>query len=136
MSPIKTRTGSMIVPASTRGEMRYLNGLTDNVVIASICSVTRIVPISAAIAETGAPLTERSIQKHLYTADLPDVDLFVRSSGEQRTSNFLLWQSAYAEMVFLDRLWPDFTRADLWEAVTDFVGRDRRFGGAIDKPTT
>ncbi|GAA0960357.1 isoprenyl transferase [Frigoribacterium faeni] len=80
-------------------------------------------------------VSERLIQKHLYTADLPDVDLFVRSSGEQRTSNFLLWQSAYAEMVFLDRLWPDFTRTDLWEAVTTYAARSRRFGGAVDAPT-
>lgn len=80
-------------------------------------------------------VTEKSIQKHLYLPDLPDVDLFVRSSGEQRTSNFLLWQSAYAEMVFLDRLWPDFTRVDLWEAIERYAGRDRRFGGAVDAPT-
>ena len=80
-------------------------------------------------------VSEKLIQKHLYTADLPDVDLFVRSSGEQRTSNFLLWQSAYAEMVFLDRLWPDFTRTDLWEAVGAYAARSRRFGGAIDAPS-
>ena len=80
-------------------------------------------------------ITERSIQRHLYTPELPDVDLFVRSSGEQRTSNFMLWQSAYAEMVFLDTLWPDFTRTDLWNAVELFASRTRRFGGAIDTPT-
>ncbi len=80
-------------------------------------------------------ITEKAIQKHLYTADLPDVDLFVRSSGEQRTSNFLLWQSAYAEMVFLDRLWPDFSRVDLWHAVELYASRNRRYGGAIDVPT-
>lgn len=80
-------------------------------------------------------ITERSIQRHLYTPDLPDVDLFVRSSGEQRTSNFLLWQSAYAEMVFLDTLWPDFTREDLWRAVQLYAARNRRFGGAHDAPT-
>ena len=66
---------------------------------------------------------------------MPDVDLFVRSSGEQRTSNFLLWQSAYAEMVFLDTLWPDFSRVDLWQAIELYAGRNRRFGGAIDAPT-
>jgi undecaprenyl diphosphate synthase len=87
------------------------------------------------MAETGAPITEKSIQKHLYTADLPDVDLFVRSSGEQRTSNFMLWQSAYAEMVFLDTLWPDFSRVQLWEAVDLFARRARRFGGAVDAPS-
>lgn len=79
-------------------------------------------------------ITERSIQRHLYTPELPDVDLFVRSSGEQRTSNFMLWQSAYAEMVFLDTLWPDFTRKDLWRAVELFASRNRRFGGATDVP--
>ncbi len=80
-------------------------------------------------------ITEKSIQRQLYAPDLPDVDLFVRSSGEQRTSNFMLWQSAYAEIVFLDTLWPDFTRIDLWEAVTTYAARNRRFGGAIDAPT-
>jgi undecaprenyl diphosphate synthase len=84
---------------------------------------------------TGAPITEKSIQKHLYTAALPDVDLFVRSSGEQRTSNFLLWQSAYAEMVFLDTLWPDFSRVDLWNAIEQYQNRNRRFGGAVDAPS-
>jgi undecaprenyl diphosphate synthase len=79
-------------------------------------------------------ITEKAIQRHLYQPDLPDVDLFVRSSGEQRTSNFLLWQSAYAEMVFLDTLWPDFSRTDLWSAVETYASRNRRFGGAVDAP--
>ncbi len=79
-------------------------------------------------------ITPKAIQRALYQPDMPDVDLFVRSSGEQRTSNFLLWQSAYAEMVFLNRLWPDFRRTDLWEAIELFHGRDRRFGGAVDAP--
>jgi len=80
-------------------------------------------------------VTEKSLAKYLYQPDMPDVDLFVRSSGEQRTSNFLLWQSAYAEMVFLDTLWPDFRRTDLWRAIESYVDRDRRFGGAIDAPS-
>lgn len=79
-------------------------------------------------------ITDRTIAHYLYQPDMPDVDLFVRSSGEQRTSNFLMWQSAYAEMVFLNRLWPDFSRSDLWNAVSTFVSRDRRFGGAVDSP--
>lgn len=79
-------------------------------------------------------VTEQTIARYLYRPDMRDVDLFVRSSGEQRTSNFLPWQSAYAEMVFLDRLWPDFRRADLWEAIERYAGRDRRFGGAVDAP--
>ena len=66
---------------------------------------------------------------------MPDVDLFVRSSGEQRTSNFLLWQSAYAEMVFQDTLWPDYRRTHLWDAIAQYNARDRRFGGAVDAPT-
>lgn len=79
-------------------------------------------------------ITERAIAKRLYVPDMPPVDLFVRSSGEQRTSNFLLWQSAYAEMVFLDTLWPDFDREDLWQAIGIYNGRERRFGGAVDAP--
>lgn len=80
-------------------------------------------------------ISERSIRKHLYVPDLPDVDLFLRSSGEQRTSNFLLWQSAYAEMVFLDTLWPDFSRQDLWRGIELYAERSRRFGAAVDAPT-
>ena len=79
-------------------------------------------------------ITEKTMQKYLNTNYLPDVDLFLRSSGEQRTSNFLLWQSAYAEFVFMDTLWPDFDRTSLWQAISHFQGRSRRFGGAVDKP--
>lgn len=74
---------------------------------------------------------EDLLARYLDEPDMPDVDLFVRSSGEQRTSNFLLWQSAYAELVFLDRLWPDFDRRDLWRAIEMYAGRDRRYGGAV-----
>lgn len=76
-------------------------------------------------------ITERTIAKYLDEPDLPDVDLFVRSSGEQRISNFLLWQSAYAEFVFMDTLWPDFDRRHLWQACEIFASRDRRYGGAV-----
>lgn len=79
-------------------------------------------------------ISERTIERYLYVPELPAVDLFIRSSGEQRTSNFLLWQAAYAEMVFLDTLWPDFSRADLWSGIAEFHSRERRFGGAIDAP--
>jgi undecaprenyl diphosphate synthase len=81
-------------------------------------------------------ITEKTIARHLYVPRQPDVDLFVRTSGEQRTSNFLPWQSAYAEMVFLDTLWPDMTRVALWEAIALYQGRSRRFGGAVDQPKT
>lgn len=79
-------------------------------------------------------ITEQTIGRHLYAPDIPEVDLFVRSSGEQRTSNFLVWQLAYAEMVFLDTLWPDFDRRDLWRAIEIYAQRDRRYGGAIPNP--
>ena len=79
-------------------------------------------------------VTDKTLSRYLNSSYLPDVDLFLRSSGEQRTSNFLLWQSAYAEFVFMDTLWPDFDRGSLWTAIGEYVSRDRRFGGAIDKP--
>jgi len=78
---------------------------------------------------------ERTVSRHLYQPTLPDVDLFIRTSGEQRISNFLLWQAAYAELVFVDRLWPDVDRRDLWAAVESYVQRERRYGGAIDRVT-
>jgi len=79
-------------------------------------------------------ITEKTVEKYLQSCWLPDVDLFIRSSGEQRASNFMLWQSAYAEFVFLDTLWPDFNRDSLREAIGQFQARNRRFGGAIDQP--
>lgn len=75
---------------------------------------------------------ERTLARHLYQPEMPDVDLFIRPSGEQRTSNFMLWQSAYAELVFQDILWPDFDRRDLWRACEIYAQRDRRFGAAVD----
>jgi undecaprenyl diphosphate synthase len=76
---------------------------------------------------------EQTVARYLPEPDMPDVDLFIRSSGEQRTSNFLLWQSAYAEMVFQNRLWPDYSRLDLWEAIRTYAHRERRYGGAVDR---
>ena len=76
-------------------------------------------------------ITEKTLKKFMDEPDMPDVDLFVRSSGEQRISNFLLWQSAYAEFVFLPTLWPDFDRRHLWHACELYASRDRRYGGAV-----
>lgn len=73
-------------------------------------------------------INESLINQHLYTHDLPDVDLVIRTSGEQRISNFLLWQSAYAEFYFTDVLWPDFREKDLHEAIISYQKRERRFG--------
>ncbi len=84
----------------------------------------------------GSGIDEAAFARHLYDPEMPDVDLFIRSGGEQRTSNFLLWQSAYAEMVFVDEPWPDFDRRHLWRAIEIYARRDRRFGGAIDRPDT
>ena len=74
-------------------------------------------------------ITEATIARYLDEPDMPDVDLFLRPSGEQRTWNFLLWQSAYAELVFQDKMFPDFDRRDLWAACVEYASRDRRFGG-------
>ncbi|HSV66686.1 MAG TPA: isoprenyl transferase [Mycobacteriales bacterium] len=79
-------------------------------------------------------INERTIRRHLYHPTIPDVDLFIRSSGERRISNFLLWQASYAELAFVDTLWPDFDRRHLWAAIEWYADRDRRFGGAIPNP--
>jgi len=95
----------------------------------------RIAELAAAGRLDPAKLDERGFARFLDEPGLPDVDLFVRCSGEQRTSNFLLWQSAYAELMFMNTLWPDFDRRHLWAAAESYARRDRRFGGAIDRAT-
>ena len=84
---------------------------------------------AAAKAAAKGPITPESIEAELDTAGLPPLDLLIRTSGEVRLSNFLLWQAAYAEMWFTDVLWPDFTPAHLEEALAEFAGRERRYGG-------
>lgn len=89
--------------------------------------------VKAIVAE-GIPadkITDKVIARHLYDPEMPDPDLLIRTSGEYRLSNFLLWESAYSELVFTDTLWPDFRREHLFEAVAEYQRRDRRFG-AID----
>ena len=76
---------------------------------------------------------EKTLARHLYLPDVPDPDLLVRTSGEYRLSNYLLWQLAYAELYFTDVLWPDFNRDHLYEAVKAYQTRDRRFGGLNDE---
>lgn len=87
--------------------------------------IARAAAKAAAIGE----VTEKTIAAHLDTVELPPLDLLIRTSGEVRLSNFLLWQAAYAEMLFVDTLWPDFTPAMLEQALDDFARRERRFGG-------
>ena len=81
------------------------------------------------VDDRDAPVTEEEVSRHLYTAGLPDPDLLIRSSGEMRVSNFLLWQIAYAEILVTETLWPDFNRARLLEAFVEFQKRERRYGG-------
>ncbi len=80
-------------------------------------------------------ITEKTLARHLDEPELPDVDMFWRTGGERRASNFLIWQSAYAEMVFTEKPWPDIDRRDLWEAAQEYARRDRRYGAAIDAVT-
>ena len=87
--------------------------------------------VKALVAE-GIPadkVDERAIRRHLYDPEMPDPDLMVRTSGEYRISNFLLWEIAYSELVFTDVLWPDFRRQHLFDAVREYQERERRFGG-------
>jgi undecaprenyl diphosphate synthase len=74
-------------------------------------------------------VTEAELSRHMYTVDLPDPDLLIRTSGEMRVSNFLLWQIAYAEILVTETLWPDFNRARLFEAFLEYQKRERRYGG-------
>jgi undecaprenyl diphosphate synthase len=83
----------------------------------------------------GSTVTEEQLSRHLYTANLPDPDLLIRTSGEMRVSNFLLWQIAYAEIFVTETLWPDFSRARLLEALVDFQRRERRYGGIDGRKT-
>ncbi len=84
---------------------------------------------AATKAAAEGPITAEGIERHLDTAPLPPLDLLIRTSGEVRLSNFLLWQCAYAEMIFTDVLWPDFTPAHLNDALAEFARRERRYGG-------
>jgi undecaprenyl diphosphate synthase len=81
----------------------------------------------------GEKITPESISSRLYHADMPDPDLIIRTSGEERISNFLLWQAAYSELYFTPVLWPDFNREHLYEAIRDYQKRSRRFGGVVDE---
>ncbi|BBO86646.1 isoprenyl transferase [Desulfosarcina ovata subsp. sediminis] len=89
----------------------------------------------AAAAKSGTidpdAVTEQTVADHLYTCGLPDPDLLIRTSGEQRLSNFLLWQIAYAELIFTPTLWPDFGEAEFIRILSDYQNRERRFGGIL-----
>lgn len=130
------------VPEPTMSAFRRTEALTaDNDALTLVVAlnyggrgeITEAVRAIAASAHAGeldpAAIQEQTIAEHLYTADIPDPDLVIRTSGEMRVSNFLLWQLAYAELWVTGVLWPDFKRGDLLRAVVDFQKRSRRFGG-------
>src|SRR5262249_46648494 len=113
------------------------NGLT-LVLALNYGSRAEIVDAVRAIVEEKIPadqIDEDSISRHLYTAGMPDPDLLIRTAGEMRISNYLLWQISYAELVVSDVLWPDFREADLHDAIREFASRNRRFG-ALDQTNT
>ena len=97
---------------------------------AEICGAAKQIAERCVSGElTTEKITEELIGEYLYTSEMPPLDLVIRPSGEQRLSNFLIWQAAYAEFVFMDVLWPDFTKKDLEYAMREYAGRNRRFGG-------
>ncbi|HLU42289.1 MAG TPA: polyprenyl diphosphate synthase [Microthrixaceae bacterium] len=98
-----------------------------------------IVDAVRSIVRAGIPadkITEKTIRAHLYDPTMPDPELMIRTSGEYRTSNFLMWELAYSELVFTDVLWPDFRRGDLYKAIDEYQRRERRFGGLSDTDGT
>ncbi len=98
---------------------------------AEIADAVKAIALKVAAGELNpAKITEKTVAAHLDEPDMPDVDMFWRSSGEQRSSNFLPWQAAYAEYVFSDVLWPDVNRTHLWAAIEEYARRNRRFGAA------
>jgi undecaprenyl diphosphate synthase len=132
------RLGADIVKLITDAERRTANNTRLNLTIAlSYGSRDEIVAAARKAMQAGLDgtlkpeqLNEQAFSGFLLTADMPDPDLLIRTSGEKRISNFLLWQCAYAEFIFLDRLWPDFDADDFNSAIQEYLGRTRRYGGA------
>jgi undecaprenyl diphosphate synthase len=99
---------------------------------AEIIAAVRVLAEKAAAGELAPEAIDEGVfARHLFTANVPDPDLLIRTSGEQRISNFLLWQCAYAELVFTKTLWPDFGRVDLEQAIADYGGRERHYGASV-----
>ncbi|MBV8934850.1 MAG: isoprenyl transferase [Alphaproteobacteria bacterium] len=98
-------------------------------IIAAVRAIAREVASGSLAADA---IDDGCFASHLFTAELPDPDLMIRTSGEQRISNFLLWQNAYCELLFTKTLWPDFSKRDLQLAIDEFCGRERRYGASVD----
>ena len=119
----KVRAGLAHAEASTAGNSRLVFNICFN-----YGGRWDIANAAAQLAARGEAITERSLAQALAIAHVPDPDLIIRTGGEHRLSNFLLWQAAYSELYFCDKLWPDFGAADLDAALADYAGRERRFG--------
>lgn len=126
----KVRAGLEQAEALTAGNQRLLFNVCFN-----YGGRWDIAQAAAALAARGEPITEHSLDRAMSLADVPDPDLLIRTGGEMRISNFLLWQAAYSELYFSDRLWPDFDAAALDEAIADFARRERRFGRTSEQVT-
>ena len=131
--PKRTRLRLQDLEERTRGH----KGLTLTLALSyggrtEICDAVNKILGKARMGELASEVTEETIQRHLYAPDLPDPDLLIRTSGEFRISNFLLWQIAYAELIILDTLWPDFRKEHFYEAILDYQRRERRYGGLVE----
>jgi len=134
----RSRLGPDIVRMIEDAEARTESNVALTLVLAlsyggrqEIVEAMRSVARSVAAGDLSPDIVDETVVgAHLFTSGIPDPDLIIRTSGEKRISNFLLWQGAYAELVFIETLWPDFGRAELETALRDFHRRDRRFGGA------
>ncbi len=129
------------LPERLRDKCREVEEMADNP--SFICSVALnyggraeiVNAVNTAIRDGVSSLTEATLSRYIYTRDIPDPELIIRTGGEFRISNFLLWQCAYSEFVILDTLWPDFTEEDVIYSLKTFTGRERRFGGLNKEDT-
>lgn len=110
-------------------ETSHCNSLVVNIAFNYGSHLEIVEAVNQIISESIKEVDEQTITSYLYTKEQPPVDLLIRTSGEQRVSNFLLWQVAYAEFVFVECLWPDFSREEFLKCIDIYNGRDRRFGG-------
>ena len=129
LAPPAARAVARVTSETARNDKLRLNLFISYGARAEIARAARELAVDAAAGRIDAgAINEQALAERLLTADCPDPDLLIRTSGEQRISNFLLWQIAYAELYMSPVLWPDFSRRDLYEAILDFQSRDRRFG--------